>query len=244
MSHPLPSGSRGNALRAAHGIPRLKVGTGDPHSQSKNRTAKYNSPVIIQVDPLASLLAAASAIISIWALYVAKRAPLQERTRNHRDIVRNALTEAVRSFEPLETAVSTGQVVPSFSDEIPVVRRAIEEYGNRLPEYRQSLQLLDVQLLGLQSRWKTSLRAEEDVAWEQSRVAELEEIAHKADPEPGLNSQFRQDLTETRARVERAKRARDASLNELEQALTETRSAATTYIRKWDREDRSGTERV
>lgn len=191
----------------------------------------------MQIDPFASLLALASAGISIWALYVAKRAPLQARTRNHRDIVRNALTEVVLSLKPLETALTMGHVIPNVPNEIQAARRAIEEYGGRLPEYRSKLQLLDVQLHHVYGQWTFCIHDETRVTSAQEHVSRLEQEAHKADHNA---AHFPQELTEIRAEVATAQRARDASLNGLREALKEAKGAANTYLKTWNLEDRNG----
>lgn len=197
----------------------------------------------IQVDPFASLLSVASAIIAVWALYVAKHAPLQERTRNHRDNVRTSLSQVLLSLKPLETAISMGHEIPGTSSEIPAAIRAVEEYGNRLPEYKQSLQLLHVQLFGLQSQWESTLRAEENTTREQHHVSKLEEELQTHEREHGQHAYLRDQLSEMRTRAARAQRARDASVNELKEAQTETAAAVRAYISKWNEEDRKSVSR-
>lgn len=189
----------------------------------------------IQIDPFASSVAGVSVIISIYALFAAKRAPLQERTRNHRDIVRNALIEATRCIEPLETALRMGVAIPELPDELAAARRAIAGYGNRLPEHRTTLMLLDVKLEGLRSRWKGALSDEATVARTQKQATDLEEWASAGGREL---ERHHTDLAKLREELERAKRALTASQQELREALKETKSAANKYIREWDRQDR------
>lgn len=200
--------------------------------------APYDGGVDLQLETLASIAAVISVPVSIWALITAKRAPLQERTRNHRDIVRNALLEAQRTVEPLDLTLRTGDPLPDCPNELKTARRAIDNYGKRLPEYRSQILMLDLSLGELQHNWNDAERDERFADEIQQHAYDTEQRAQDKSLTADHQEHYQMQLAETRKRVERAKRAATASRNALQTAVTEMREKTGKYLIKWDIEDR------
>jgi hypothetical protein len=191
---------------------------------------------LFQIDPLASGIAILALIVSGYAVYVAKREPLKQRTRDVRDAVRAALEGALRGLDDIDAHLRSGTDVEAFPSALTTAMDELDRLAPRLKEEAKLMSVrtklgsvqADVMAMTATQSMISTTTSTRDFILRQPAVRISGDVAQSA----------REQAAELDAKLVAYNRSQSTKSIELRESSTSARKSVRTYLASLDKADR------